>query len=895
MSFAIVTIGGVQVIKQTGTDNNLTGLTPFTVYNNPPTTLNLAITLGWTGQKIYFIDRPLESTGSLTWDSSEEMLVTSADFPDGSYDYSIKLTGSNADVIIGKQIGTNFDGSPRYSKGVGLVLGYDFTSTNPVTSITRAGMIIENDAKMTINGSEIQLASGIIVDSSITTANSVVFNGTKITDISSYVLGKQTIRNEADSDVVQYNNVDLDSKFVANRFVNLSGIDAFSGRFFNTFIQPHRQEAGATSVGGKVTLENVIFSKNFNSFDWQAVGNSTTATDNQAVELTNVDIGTGVRPNQAAATTDSLGHIAIFKNVTVVVEDTSFNKVQDCKIRIPTTNSGNRNNTLIGGQFIGNLDFTGTTYSEYTDQTNAAGETLKFKVLTGRIWNDVLSNTTFTYDLYGKSQVAGEDKFDVQFRSYLHNYAIEESVFKKGSDLTLQRIVTLDANINETNKAAVDAYTDIGTSQKVYDAFKSEWLSLILDNLIVGRVGNQIDLDQTATSLIIDANAANVRDLTGNTATVKALTYTGGAVTTASGLVTTKNGTLLSGGTFDCNVNYESGASTTLTNVTVNGILDFNTVGTYTLDGCTVSEVTNSSGGSITLTLFNGASITNNTGPNITINQPGIIRNQYIVDESRVQVLNITKSITLDNSVVSGGNGYSFTVNLLSSNSYIGDFIKLKATYQVGSAAKKPLELTGVLTLNGLTFIDSQKDLTTYSSLGVDGSTVTEYNIDPNTGNLEIDANDTDCLSTKKRIVARYYYLITTADGIDRFFNALILEDEANAVINRSITNLLIDNIGNCTLNLIDNDFRLYTSDGSSWIKDPPTGGYGIISDSGKVYVKGQEQLKNKVDNLVDREDADIYITPTTFVKKKKGTDDILVTKNYTTDGQGNELSLIHI
>ena len=99
---------------------------------------------------------------------------------------------------------------------------------------------------------------------------------------------------------------------------------------------------------------------------------------------------------------------------------------------------------------------------------------------------------------------------------------------------------------------------------------------------------------------------------------------------------------------------------------------------------------------------------------------------------------------------------------------------------------------------------------------------------------------------------------------------------------------MLIDNTGNCTLNLTDSDFRLYTSDGSSWIKDPPTGGFGIISDSGKVYIKAQEQLENKVDNLIDTQDADIYKSPTTYVKKKKGTDDVLVTKTFTTDGQGN-------
>ena len=84
--------------------------------------------------------------------------------------------------------------------------------------------------------------------------------------------------------------------------------------------------------------------------------------------------------------------------------------------------------------------------------------------------------------------------------------------------------------------------------------------------------------------------------------------------------------------------------------------------------------------------------------------------------------------------------------------------------------------------------------------------------------------------------MARYYYLITTVDGIDRFFGHIVLEDEANAVIKRSIAgnNLMVDNIGNCQIVLSDSDFRLYTDDGSPWILSPSTGGYGFTADSGR-------------------------------------------------------------
>jgi hypothetical protein len=62
------------------------------------------------------------------------------------------------------------------------------------------------------------------------------------------------------------------------------------------------------------------------------------------------------------------------------------------------------------------------------------------------------------------------------------------------------------------------------------------------------------------------------------------------------------------------------GSSPTLVNMVVTGALDFDTAGSYTVNGCTIDEVTNSSGGAVTLNLSNGSSITTNTGPNITIN-----------------------------------------------------------------------------------------------------------------------------------------------------------------------------------------------------------------------------------------------------------------------------------
>ena len=265
-----------------------------------------------------------------------------------------------------------------------------------------------------------------------------------------------------------------------------------------------------------------------------------------------------------------------------------------------------------------------------------------------------------------------------------------------------------------------------------------------------------------------------------------------------------------------------------------------------------------------------------------------------ITTNSRLRIYNQTTSQETFNGVITGT---SYTEEYTEGNNYSqGDQLEITHTYQIGTAAKIPLISQAIVRATGWSLLVNQKDLTAYSSLGADGSTVTEYNIDSNTGNLEIDANDTDCFSSKRRLVARYYYLITTEEGINRYVNAIILEDEANAIIDRTITNLTVDNIGGCTLNLTDSDFRLYTSDGSSWIKNPPTGGYGIISDSGKVYVKGQEQLENKVDELKTEVSentkvlfADEKKTRTNWQKLDRDTKEVLFDKYYTRDSQGNE------
>jgi len=78
------------------------------------------------------------------------------------------------------------------------------------------------------------------------------------------------------------------------------------------------------------------------------------------------------------------------------------------------------------------------------------------------------------------------------------------------------------------------------------------------------------------------------------------------------------------------------------------------------------------------------------------------------------------------------------------------------------------------------------------------------------------------------------------------------LEDSGNAVINRNVTTLMLDNVSSQQLQFTDSDFRLYTSDGSNWILPTSTGGYGINNDNGKVYIAEPSGADYTVQDIVD-------------------------------------------
>jgi hypothetical protein len=303
-----------------------------------------------------------------------------------------------------------------------------------------------------------------------------------------------------------------------------------------------------------------------------------------------------------------------------------------------------------------------------------------------------------------------------------------------------------------------------------------------------------------------------------------------------------------------------TGASATacaFTSLGTGHAIEVTATGTYDLTGTTFSgysgtstdaTVYNNSGGAVTLLrAYADAAITvrNSAGSSTTIQNPAVYATATCLTGSHVALYNQTQDTWLYNDTLAGT---SFSLQITPDIADHGDILELRVSklgYQ---------DFTGLSEFSagsGSAYLVSQPSDDLYTALGVDGSTVTEFEID--VPNLDIDADDVDGLSQKRRLAAFLRYIVTTDDGARYFWNAITLEDEGNGRINTDVLNLLVDNVGTQQILFTDNDYRLYRSDDASWVKYPSTGGYGISQSSGKVYNANNAQIaaiKAKTDNL---------------------------------------------
>jgi len=398
------------------------------------------------------------------------------------------------------------------------------------------------------------------------------------------------------------------------------------------------------------------------------------------------------------------------------------------------------------------------------------------------------------------------------------------------SDYTPNAFVNFVLNnlidLTETNPATIAAYTDVGPTNKFYDMAHYAWYAN--DGYpVITRVGDQMVLDDIVLTLDATGSVYVAASLTAVTA--KMVTCEFGATVT-TGKVIVKNGTLLSGGTFACDVEIDNGSDgDTYTNIIASKIVHTGTgANTLTLDGanCNVTEIEVTGGAALTVTLTNGATAptATETSGTITLIRNVTVTNANLIDGTRAQLYNVTKAAEIDNSVVSGGGGYSYTLDLLSAEADEGDTLQLNAVQTSGATAKDEYSESGIVTAGGLTLIGTQDDWNVYNGWLLDGSAITKFQADYIDDEVDIIIASNYEL---REFGAWWVYNLTTEAGIRDFFGGTTLEDDANIRINVPIVDIKLDN--NTTTNVHQTDNRrLYRSDGARPVKEPTTAGGGV-------------------------------------------------------------------
>ncbi|MFT7722256.1 MAG: hypothetical protein QM788_05435 [Roseateles sp.] len=229
--------------------------------------------------------------------------------------------------------------------------------------------------------------------------------------------------------------------------------------------------------------------------------------------------------------------------------------------------------------------------------------------------------------------------------------------------------------------------------------------------------------------------------------------------------------------------------------------------------------------GSGTVTLAPGRAFSGNGDTGVTIVSDAgrrvAIKAPNLISGSRVQLYDMAGGLQLLNTELSGA-GLAHSVNWVADK-----MVRLRADH----AAKLPLEVVGLLTAAGLTFLDAQADDVVYAANGIDGGACDEFSADGS--NIEIDINDSDGVTSIQRLYAWMQWYQTTASGIaGPLFGAMTASDAANYLVDQARANIKLDNISGAPLVL--GGGYLTRKDGSTVIA---AGSGSIQMDPGRAYL----------------------------------------------------------
>jgi hypothetical protein len=452
--------------------------------------------------------------------------------------------------------------------------------------------------------------------------------------------------------------------------------------------------------------------------------------------------------NSITSSPNNRGLYEIRQEVNLTFKDLTGGDV-NAKFWMTDFNNGSR---LAANQINNNPSYTSDRVYSGTASSGAASLTTNGGVLTAVLWRTVAGIGMNASNIYDRRNEANTNADLFTFYACEYTSLIDQAdvVLKGIVPVSVNRIMFLDRTLVELDKSVVDAYTEIDTSQKLYDRAKAHLFDIFAGQptTLVSRSG--IDIDLGVNNLVVDSTASEAFTYDGTTITIKADTFSGNLTTT--GTITFSNGAIMLG---------------------------------------------------------------NYTDVNGTVNQPVTI-SAIVLADTRVQLFNVTTSTEIDNTT-EATTSYSFTVN---SQATVGNVIRLRLT-------KKgfiPISINAVFNANGITYLVNQVADEIYGAYGIDGATVTKFEID--IPNLDFDLNVVANFSGAE-LYAWYSNMLTTEDGVRSFFNAITPIDSANLRLNNTIIDVRLDN--QTSSNVFQNDnIRIFRADGTYPVINPTSGGGGI-------------------------------------------------------------------
>lgn len=540
------------VITQTGTDNNLSGLVGIT---------GVTVSSNGTGANQYIIydlnNLRLRIQGTLNHNPEQEQLV----FNNPSN--PIIEIRSGATYNFGTDVVIN--GTTRQSLGLGIFIS---STDSGCCNTGQAAIAVRNGATWNWRGATFDVGQLPWFADTGSTVN--ITNGVLL------------VRRNATSDVVQIRQSSND--FNVNGFTFIG-----NGRGDLTFLRAPVQmnnynpetTGGAIAFSGNTPNQDV-FLRGYSGGDRGNVQDIKLWQGSRPILINSKTGSELIVGNHQSGHGAGYGVALVYQELDLNVTDLSNNPVQGARMYIRDTNNGGRETYNREGHVVNNM-----ADNEYITQTNASGNIPQQQILlAANVANsggtNGLNTGTYAWDYRGKNNNSS-DLFDIHLWSYNHLYQIISDAELKGVEGTsLSTKMFEDASVSEINKSIVDGYAQIDNLDKLYDRTKSfkvdNLTTLGISNPFFTVNGNQLVLYQD-WNLIIDQTATNVFavDEGAKTITINGSGLRFGDKFTSirtNGTITTANGAAIEFGYIDSTGTYKYVELINLTDTTVS-ITDF--------------------------------------------------------------------------------------------------------------------------------------------------------------------------------------------------------------------------------------------------------------------------------------------------------------------------------